>query len=93
MSGHAPFGAQVILNRDEYGQLPQAAGSVLQGGNWFTGVTDPRGLAQITDALSQPAAIGRLARSYDRVDPTAWLCPGLGLAGQQVSGFHYAYQV
>jgi hypothetical protein len=35
-------------------------------GNCFTGITDPRGLAQIAETLSQPAATGRLGQACDR---------------------------
>src|SRR6266571_4768711 len=60
---------------------------------FFTGTTDPAGLAQIADTLSQPAAIGRLGQACDRWIYTACLCFGLDLADQQASGFRYAYSV
>ena len=59
----------------------------------FTEIADPRGLAQIADALSQDAAIGRLGQVCDRWIYTACLCFGLDLAEQQASGFRYAYSV
>ena len=62
-------------------------------GNCFTWITDPRGLAQIAEILSQPAAIGRLGQACDRWIYTACLCFGLDLADQQASGFRYAYSV
>ena len=59
----------------------------------FTGIADPRGLAQIAETLSQDAATGRLGQVCDRWICTACLCPGLDLAGQQASGFRYSYSV
>ena len=95
MSGHPPFGAQVILNGHEYVACQaQAAGiGFVKEGNCFTWITDPRGLAQIAETLSQDAAIGRLGRACDRWIYTACLCFGLDLADQQASGFRYAYSV
>ncbi len=95
MSGHPPFGAQVILNGHEYvACAAQAAGiGFTKEGNRFTWITDPRGLAQIAETLSQPAAIGRLGQACDRWIYSACLCFGLDLADQQASGFRYAYSV
>ena len=92
MSGHPPFPAQVILNGHEYvAAAAQAAGiGFTKEGNCFTGIADPRGLAQVADTLSQPAAIGRLGQVCDRWIYTACLCFGLDLAGQARSGFAYA---
>ena len=95
MSGHPPFGAQVILNGHEYVacQAHAAGTGFTKEGNCFTGIADPRGLAQIADTLSQPAAIGRLGQVCDRWIYTACLCFGLDLADQQASGFRYGYSV
>ena len=64
MSGHPPFGAQIILNGHEYvARQAQAAGIAFsKAGNCFTAVADPAGLARIADALSQDAAVGRLSQ-------------------------------
>src|SRR6266536_2253632 len=95
MSGHPPFGAQVILNGHEYVACAAHAAGIgfTKEGNCFTWITDPRGLAQIAETLSQSAAIGRLGQACDRWTCTACLCFGLDLADQQVSGFRYAYSV
>ena len=95
MSGHPPFGAQVILNGHEYVACQaQAAGiGFTKEGNCFTGIADPRGLAQIAETLLQDAAIGRLGQACDRWIYTACLCFGLDLADQQASGFRYDYSV
>ena len=95
MSGHPPFGAQVILNGHEYVacQAHAAGISFIKEGNCFTGIADPQRLAQIADTLSQPAATGRLSQACDRWIYTACLCFGLDLAEQQASGFRYDYSV
>ncbi len=95
MSGHPPFGAQVILNGHEYVACAAQAEGIgfVKEGNCFTEITDPAGLAQIADTLSQDAAAGRLGRACDRWIYTACLVFGLDLADQQASGFRYAYSV
>lgn len=95
MSGHPPFGAQVILNGHEYvACTAQTAGiGFTKEGNCFTRVTDPAGLAQLADTLSQPGTIGRLSQVIDRWIYTACLCFGLDLAEQARSGFGCAYSV
>ena len=95
MAGHAPFGAQVILNGHEYVAVAaQAAGvGFTKEGNCFTGTTDPAGLAQIADTLSQDAAAGRLSQVINRWIYTACLVFGLDLADQQQTCFIYAYSV
>ena len=57
MSGHPPFGAQVILNGHEYVACQARAAGIgfTKEGNCFTAVADPAGLAQVADTLSQPA--------------------------------------
>jgi hypothetical protein len=92
MSGHPPFGAQVILNGHEYVACAAQAEGIgfTKEGNCFTEITDPRGLAQIAETLSHDAAAGRLGRACDRWIYSACLCFGLDLAEQQASGFRYA---
>jgi len=95
MSGHPPWPAQVILNGHEYVAVAAQAEGIgfVKEGNCFTGVADPQGLARVADALSQPAAIGRLGRACDRWIYTACLCFGLDLDDQARSGFRYGYSV
>lgn len=95
MAGHAPFGAQVILNGHEYVAVAAQAEGVgfVKEGNCFTGTTDPAGLAQIADTLSQDAAAGRLSQVINRWIYTACLVFGLDLADQQRTCFIYAYSV
>jgi hypothetical protein len=91
MSGHPPFGAQVILNGHEYVACQaQVAGiGFTKEGNCFTEIADPRRLAQVADAWPQQAAIGRLGQVCDRWIYSACLCFGLDLAEQERSGFCY----
>ena len=95
MSGHPPFGAQIILNGHEYVARQAAAAGIAFGkaGNCFTAVADPAGLARIADALSQHAAVGRLGQVCQRWIYTACLCFGLDLDEQQRSGFGYGFAV
>jgi hypothetical protein len=95
MSGHPPFGAQVILNGHEWVacQAQSAEIGFTKEGNCFTAVADPQALAQVADTLSQHATIGRLRQVCDRWIYTACLCFGLSMAEQAHSGFGYAYSV
>jgi hypothetical protein len=49
MSPHPPFPAQVILNDHEYAAAAARAAGIgfAKEGNCFTGIADPRGLAQV----------------------------------------------
>ena len=95
MSGHPPFGAQVILNGHEYVAVAAQAEGIgfIKEGNCFTGIADPQGLARVADAWPRDAAIGRLGQVCDRWIYTACLCFGLDLQEQERSGFRYGYSV
>ena len=95
MSGHPPFGAQVILNGHEYvACAAQAAGiGFAKEGNCFTRIGHPERLAQVADTLSQPGTIGRLSQVIDRWIYTACLCFGLDIDEQRRSGFRYGYSI
>jgi hypothetical protein len=95
MSGHPPFGAQVIANGHEWVALKaQAAGiAFTKEGNCFTAVADPQALAQVADTLSQQATVGRLRQVCDRWIYSACLCFGLDADEQARSGFRYDYSV
>lgn len=95
MSGHPPFGAQVILNGHEHvAAMANAAGIIFgKEGNCFTEISDPADLAQLADTLSQPAAIGRLGQVCDRWIYSTCLCFGLDLADQERSRFVYDYSI
>ena len=95
MSGHPPFGAQIILNGHEYvARQAQAEGTAFtKAGNCFTAIADPAGLARIADALSQDAAVGRLGQICQRWIYSACLCFGLDVDEQHKSGFVYGFAV
>jgi hypothetical protein len=95
MSGHPPFGAQVILNGHEHvAALARSAGVEFgKEGNCFTEISDPPGLAQLADTLSHRSAIGRLGQVCDRWIYSACLCFGLDLADQERSRFVYDYSI
>jgi hypothetical protein len=95
MSGHPPFGAQVILNGHEYvaRQAVTAGIAFTKEGNCFTAVADPQALAQVADTLSQDATVGRLSQVCERWIYTACLCFGLDSDEQARSGFRYQYSI
>jgi hypothetical protein len=95
MSGHPPFGAQVMLNGHEYVAVAAQGEGIgfTKEGNCFTEIADPQRLARVADAWPREAAIGRLGQVCDRWIYSACLCFGLDLAEQQASGFCYAYSV
>ena len=95
MSGHPPFGAQVMLNGHEYVACTARAAGIrfAKEGNCFTRVEHPQRLAQVADTLSQPGTVGRLSQVIDRWIYTACLCFGLDLDDQRRSGFRYDYSI
>jgi hypothetical protein len=95
MSGHPPFGAQVILNGHEYVAVAAHAEGIgfTKEGNCFTDIADPQRLARVADAWPRDAAIGRLGQVCDRWIYSACLCFGLDLDEQERSGFRYGYSV
>jgi hypothetical protein len=95
MSGHPPFGAQVMLNGHEYVAVAAQGEGIgfTKEGNCFTEIADPQRLARVADAWPRDAAIGRLGQVCDRWIYSACLCFGLDLAEQERSGFRYAYSV
>jgi hypothetical protein len=95
MSGHPPFGAQIILNGHEYvaGQARKEGLQFIKEGNCFTQISDAARLAQIADTLSSPDIIGRLTQVCERWIYSACLCFGLDLAEQEKTHFHYDYSI
>jgi hypothetical protein len=95
ISGHPPFGAQVILNGHEYVACAARSAGIgfRKEGNCFTEAGDPERLARIADTFSQPGGIGRLSQVIDRWIYSACLCYGLNLDEQEQSGFRYDYSI
>ena len=95
MSGHPPFGAQVMLNGHEYVacQAQKAGVDFTKQDNCFTTITNAAGLAQVADTLSQPETAGRLRELCERWIYTTCLCFALDLEEQKRSVFSYNYSV
>jgi hypothetical protein len=95
MSGHPPFGAQVMLNGHEYVacQAQKAGVGFTKQDNCFTTVTNAAELTQVADTLSQQETAGRLRQLCERWIYTTCLCLALDLEEQERSAFHYSYSV
>ena len=95
MSGHPPFGAQVILNGHEYVAAQARKGGVqfTKQENCFTSVDQAARLAKIADTLSQQEAAGRLRQLCERWIYSTCLCFALDLKEQEKSTFQYQYSV
>jgi hypothetical protein len=95
MSGHPPFGAQIILNGHEYVacQAGKEGIQFTKEGNCFTQISDTARLAQIADILCSPDIIGRLRQVCERWIYSACLCFALDLAEQEKTSFHYDYSI
>lgn len=95
MSGHPPFGAQIILNGHEYVacQARKEGIQFTKEGNCFTQISDSARLAQIADTLCSPDIIGRLRQVCERWIYSACLCFALDLAEQEKTSFHYDYSI
>lgn len=95
MSGHPPFGAQVMLNGHEYvaAQARQKNIAFTKEGNCFTHTPDPAGLARVADTLSEERTIGRLSQLCERWIYSTCLLFALDLEEQRRSGFRYQYSI
>lgn len=93
MSGHPPFGVQVMLNGHEYvacAAQQQKIGFTKES-NCFTQTADATGLARVADTLSQQGAIGRLKEVCERWLYSTCLIFALNLEEQERSQFRYQY--
>ena len=72
-------------------QARKAAIGFIKEGNCFTDISDPTGLANIAETLSEQRAIGRLSQVCERWIYTTCLCFALDLEEQKRSGFRYQY--
>jgi hypothetical protein len=95
MSGHPPFGAQVILNGHEYvaAQAQKAGIGFTKQENCFTVVNDAAELAKVADTLSQKETAGHPRQLCERWIYSTCLCFALDLAEQEKSTFQYQYSV
>ena len=93
MSGHPPFGAQILLNGHEWlerrarkEQIPYSKES-----NCFVAGSDLAALNRLAAGLEGNSGLVRLAQVCDRWIYSACLCFGLTRAEQQRSDFLYTY--
>jgi len=95
MSGHPPFGAQVILNGHDYVacQARQAGLCFQKEDNCFTEVTDAAQLARLADTLRASDIVGPLRQVCERWIYSSCLCFALDSEEQVRSNFHYDYSV
>jgi hypothetical protein len=95
MSGHPPFGAQIILNGHEYvaSQACRTGVQFTKEGNCFTVLSSPAALAKVADTLFEARTTGRLGQICDRWIYSACLCFALDLQDQQRTGFRYEYSI
>jgi hypothetical protein len=95
ISSHPPFGTQIILNGHNYvaRRADRTGIAYRKEGNCFTIVPEPARLARVAEALSRPAAIGRLRQVCDRWIYSSVLCFALDLSEQEAAGARYDYSV
>ena len=95
MSGHPPFGAQVMLNGHEYVacQAQKAGTEFTKQDNCFTAISNAADLAKVADTLSYKRTAGRLRQLCERWIYTTCLCFALDRKEQKQSAFRYQYSV
>jgi len=95
MSGHPPFGAEVMLNGHEYVACQASKKHIpfTKDGNCFVHTCDATGLAAVAVTLSEEPTIGRLRQICERWIYSTCLLFGLTLEEQQRTGFQYEYSI
>lgn len=93
MSGHPPFGAQIILNGHEYVacQARKQGIGFRKEGNCFVQATSMTDLAAVAETLRSENATGLLYQVCERWIYSSCLCFGLKREEQRRSGFRYEY--
>jgi hypothetical protein len=93
MSGHPPFGVQVMLNGHEWVERRARKGAIaaVKEGNCFVGGSDLRAVDRLGDALCADRGIGRVTEVCERWVYSTCLCFGLDREEQKRSGFRYQY--
>jgi hypothetical protein len=92
MSGHPPFGAQIILNGHEWVECQARQKSICCAteGNCFVEGSDLVGLSQLAEGLGGVGGLAKVAQVCDRWIYSACLCFGLSREEQQRSQFCYS---
>jgi hypothetical protein len=95
MSGHPPFGAQVMRNGHEYVACQARKNRIefAQEGNCFTHTPDATGLAEVADTLSEQRTAGRLRELCQRWIDSSCLLFALDREEQKRSAFEYQYSI
>lgn len=95
MSGHAPWGAQIICNGHEYlaRQAHKLGLPFEKKGNCFTDISSLTQLNQMAETLCSPNATGLLREVVERWIYSACLCFALRTEEQEKTAFRYAYSV
>ena len=93
MSGHPPFGAQILLNGHEWleRRAPKEAIGYSKEANCFLAGSDLAELNCLAAGLEGSAGLAQLAQVSDRWIYSACLCFGLTPAEQERSEFRYTY--
>ena len=92
LSGHFPFGAQIILNGHEWVERRKGIKklSIIKEGNCFTSFSNGEALSRIADTLSIQK--GQLESVCNRwIYKCLWF--GLDHKEQEISGFKYQYSI
>jgi hypothetical protein len=93
MSGHPPFGVQVMLNGHEWVERRAQTRTLpaVKEGNCFVGGSAFSAVDRLADALGDERAIGRVTGVCDRWGYSACLCFARDREEQRRSGFRYEY--
>ncbi len=93
VSGHPPFGLQVLLNGHEWVERRARKRhlAITKDGNCFIAGSDVPALDRLAASLCDAHAIDRLAKVCERWVYTSCVCFGLTREEQTRSGFHYLY--
>jgi hypothetical protein len=93
VSGHPPFGLQVLLNGHEWVErrARKRAVPVVKDGNCFVEGSDVPALDRLAASLCDAHAINRLAKVCERWVYASCLCFALTRDEQARSGFRYQY--
>lgn len=93
MSGHPPFGLQILLNGHEWVQRQAQKQSIswVKEANCFVGGSDLDAINRLAQGLDGTRGLAQLAAVVDRWVYSACLCFALSREQQQRSEFRYAY--
>jgi DNA-binding transcriptional ArsR family regulator len=93
VSGHPPFGVQVMLNGHEWVERAarDEAIAAVKEGNCFVGGSDFPAVDRLAAALGEERTLGRITDVCERWVYSTCLCFALDREEQERSGFRYQY--